>query len=109
MCYVYNFDNPIVPKALFLPAGKGKELKADMAELINRLTYEITKSYNSLEYQEEKDRIMKSYQKKKDEVINGLSDKAKEYGFGVKQNPTGGIYFLPLVDGKMINEDDLRT
>lgn len=108
MCYVYNFDNPIVPKALFLPAGKGKELKADMAELINRLTYEITKSYNSLEYQEEKDRIMKSYQKKKDEVINGLSDKAKEYGFGVKQNPTGGIYFLPLVDGKMINEDDFE-
>ena len=53
-CYVYNFDNPIVPKALFLPAGKGKELKADMAELINRLTYEITKSYNALEYQEEK-------------------------------------------------------
>lgn len=44
MCYVYNFDNPIVPKALFLPAGKGKELKADMAELINRLTYEITKA-----------------------------------------------------------------
>lgn len=36
MCYVYNFDNPIVPKALFLPAGKGKELKADMAELIKQ-------------------------------------------------------------------------
>lgn len=51
---------------------------------------------------------MKSYQKKKDEVINGLSDKAKEYGFGVKQNPAGGIYFLPLVDGKMINEDDFE-
>ena len=33
-CYVHNFEKPSMPRALRLPAGKGKELQADMKRLV---------------------------------------------------------------------------
>ncbi len=109
MCYVPDFNNINAPKLLKLKAGMGKELKEDMSELINQLSIELPKAFSSPEYEESKDRIMKSVQKDKDEALKELTEAAKEYNFGVKVSGNGSIYFLPIVDGKTISEEEYEA
>lgn len=106
MCYVLDFEKPSAPKLLKLKAGTGREFKADMEEFINQLSIEIPKAFSSAKHSDDKDRILKTYQKKKDEALKELTEEAKKYNFGVKTSSNGGIYFLPIVDGKTIGEDE---
>ncbi len=109
LCYIYNFKKPNEPKLLKLKAGEGIKLKDTMEELVNILSLEIPKAFNSYEYEEERERIGKETQKKKDNVIKDLTEKAKKFDFGVKVGQNGGVYFLPIVDGKTINEEEFES
>lgn len=106
MCYVLDFDKPAVPKLLKLKAGMAKEFKADMEELINQLSIEIPKVFSSIEHSDDKERILKNYQKKKDEILKELGESAKKFNFGIKTSSNGGIYFMPIIDGKTITEEE---
>lgn len=105
LCYVYNFDNPKNPKLLKFEAGKGKEFKEEMEELIHVLSLEIPKAFSSDDYENEKEKIIKDYQEQRDEIIKQMTDEAKKYEFGVKMTNTG-MYFMPIIDGKVISEDE---
>ncbi len=109
MCYVLDFENPATPKLLSLKAGMGKEFKSDMEELVNQLSIEIPKALTSVEVSNDKDRILKNYKAKKDDLLKELTEEAKKFNFGVKTNGNGGIFFLPIVDGKMISEEDYEN
>ncbi len=106
MCYVLDFAKTGAPKLLRLKAGMGKEFRNDMEELVNQLSIELARAFSSVEYNDDKDRIMKNAQKKKDEVVKELADEAKKYNFGVKTSSNGGVYFLPILDGKTITEEE---
>ncbi len=108
MCYVLDFANESIPKLLKLKAGMGKELKEDMGELINQLNIELPKAFSSSEYEESRERILKSAQRDKDEAVKELTEAAKEFNFGVKIGGNGSIYFLPIVDGKTISEEEFE-
>ncbi len=107
LCYVYNFENPKCPKLIKLKAGVGKEFKEEFEELIHVLSIEIPHAFSSEDFEGEKERIIKSYQDKRDEVIKRMTAEAKEFDFGVKMS-SGGIYFLPIIDGKTITEEDFE-
>jgi len=104
-CYVYNFDNPSEPMAINLPAGKGKEFQKDMAEFIKIMDQEISKAFNSEDYEKEKANIVKEFQNKKNELIEKLTADAEKQGFKVKTT-NAGIYFLPVIEGKVIGEKE---
>ena len=36
-CYVHRFDQPHKPNAMKLPAGRGRELKTDMSNLVEKI------------------------------------------------------------------------
>ena len=104
-CYVYHFQNPRTPLALrFLP-GMGKQFKEDMAELVQIFKTEIQKAFRSEDYENQKNAILKVFEEKKDVYIKEMSDMAKENGFQLRSS-NSGIYFMPIIDGKTINEED---
>ncbi len=105
LAYVYNFDNPKEPLLLTFDAGRGKEFCDDMNELIQALTVEIPKIYTNDDYDVENARIMKKYQEQRDEAVKNLTQAAKEQGFTLKFG-SSGVYFLPIVDGKTISEEE---
>jgi len=107
LCYVYNFDNPKKPKLLSFPAGMGKKFKEDFDEVINVLSIEIPKAFVSDDYESEKDKIIKDYQDRRDVVIKRMTEEAKKNEFGVKIT-NSGMYFLPIIDGQTISEDDFE-
>jgi lon-related putative ATP-dependent protease len=104
LCYVYNFKNPKSPDVLTLPAGQGRVLRDQMEELINRLLNELPKLYTNKEFESQKSDIVKIYQDQRDEIIKCMTAEARRQNFGVK-NTNSGIYFMPIVDGEVISEE----
>ncbi|WP_250277736.1 Lon protease family protein [[Clostridium] colinum] len=105
LVYVYNFQNPKCPKALFLKAGLGKEFKQDIDDLIYTLSVEVPKAFSSKEYEDEKNKIIKDYNLKREDIIKKITELAKEKDFGIKNSNTG-IYFMPIIDGVTISEEE---
>jgi len=104
ICYVYNFETPKCPKVLKLPAGMGHKLREQMDELINRLLNELPLLFSNREFESQKSEIVRIYQEQRDEVIRIITEEAREQNFGVK-NTNSGIYFMPIVGGEVISED----
>ena len=104
ICYVYNFETPKCPRVLELTSGLGQKLREQMDELIDRLLYELPTLYSTREFESQKSDIVRVYQEQRDEVIRIITDEARDQNFGVK-NTNSGIYFMPIVDGEVISEE----
>ncbi len=106
ICYVNNFDNPLRPKYLLLPAGMGKELAYHIDKAIDTLKEELPKAFESKEYEEELASIRKNIEGKKEELAQRLIDEAQSHGLGVVFTPAG-IKLLPLVGRRIVSEEEL--
>lgn len=107
-CYVYNFEDSNRPKAINLPAGMGRDFKKDMEEFVKVIEQEIVRAFDGEDYETERSRIIKEFRDKKDEYIVELSELAQERGFKVRL-ANSGIYFMPVIDGEPISEDDFKS
>lgn len=107
-CYVYNFENPNEPVAISLPAKMGKEFTNDMAQFIENIKVEIKTAFNNQDFATEKANIEKSVEDKKIKMIEKLNKDAAKQGFEIKNTPSG-IYFLPMINGKTLTEDEFNA
>ncbi len=107
-CYIYNFTKPNQPMAIKLPAGMGKEFQADMEAFVKVIKQEIVNAFDNDQYEKEKAEIMEEYESKKDELLDKRSEDAETHGFKVNTG-TAGIYFLPIVEGKAISEEEFEN
>lgn len=107
-CYVYNFEKPNNPIAVNLPAGKGKDFQKDIEEFVKFIEQEIPKVFDSEDYEREKSRISSEFQIKRNKLLENLDKDAEKRGFKVKTTSTG-IYFLPIIDGKIVTEEEYET
>jgi len=103
-CYVCNFEDNNRPKAIHLPAGKGREFKNDMEEFVKVLQQEITKAFEGEDSEEERAKVLKQFKDKKDELLTSLNQGAMDHGFKVRVTNTG-IYFMPIVNGESLSEE----
>lgn len=107
-CYVYNFENPNEPIAISLPAKMGKEFTNDMTQFIENIKVEIKTAFNNQDFATEKANIEKSVEEKKIKMIEKLNKDAARQGFEIKNTPSG-IYFLPMINGKTLTEDEFNA
>ena len=104
-CYVYNFQNPRAPLALRFEAGDGKQFKEDMAELVQLFRTELQKAFRTEEYDAQKIALERSFDEKRDALMTEMSAVAEQHDFQVKTT-NSGVFFMPVVDGKAVGEDD---
>ena len=57
---MYNFDDPLRPKCLLLPAGVGKGFVEEVEKAIETLKTELPKAFESKDYEEEVRLLLKS-------------------------------------------------
>ena len=107
-CYIYNFDNPNEPIAVSLPAGQGKEFKADMDGFIKEIKKDIRKTFNTDDFEKEKTLIKQEFEEKRTSLMEQLNEEASKYGFQVK-SAQNGIYMMPVIDGKTIEQEDFEN
>ena len=104
-CYIYNFDNPNEPIAVDLPAGQGKEFKEAMEGFIKEIKKDIKKTFNNDDFEKEKALIKQEFETKRSALLEQLNKEASKYDFQVK-TAQNGIYMMPIVDGKAIEEEE---
>jgi lon-related putative ATP-dependent protease len=106
-CYIYNFDNPNEPIAVPLNAGQGKEFKDDMDSFIKDIKADINKTFSNEDFEKEKALIKQEFEQKRSVLLEKLNEKSMKYSFQVK-TAQNGIYMMPVIDGKTIEEDEFE-
>jgi lon-related putative ATP-dependent protease len=107
-CYVYNFEDPNMPKAVNLPTGMGKVFKRDMEDLLESLKTNISKAFESKQYEEERQRIINESQRQKEALFNELQRKASEEQMQIQFTPTG-VVTMPLFRGRPITQEEYNA
>ena len=106
-CYVNNFDDSRRPRAIELPAGRGRELADDMDQLIDDARAAIPAAFESEDYRTRRETIEKELQEEQEKAFEEVTKKAKERGIGIIQTPTG-IAFAPIRDGETLGPEEFN-
>ena len=107
-CYINNFAEPHRPKALKLPAGKGRPLRADMARLIEDLTSAIPAAFESDEYRNRKSVIEEQVKERHEQVFAELQRKAQGHDVALIRTPVG-LALAPVKEGTVLNPKEFEA
>jgi lon-related putative ATP-dependent protease len=105
-CYVNNFSNQYEPKAIQLPAGKGKNFQSDMKNLIENIRSALPKAFESEDYTRRREATLKELEAQRKALIEQLNSKAKEEDFVIQSTPVG-LLLIPVIKGKPVSEEEL--
>ena len=102
--YVQNFRQSDQPTALSLPPGQGRQLAADMEDLIKQCREEIPKAFESEQHAKKKTDIMQRFRDEQTKMLNKLDQQAREYDHTVRKT-NQGVIAVPLVNGNPVSEE----
>jgi lon-related putative ATP-dependent protease len=105
--YVHNFDDPDKPRALRLPAGKGREFRDDMDGLAEDLKTEVPQAFEGEQYEKEREQVQKELQQRQQHVLQELEEKVQARGFGLIRGPQQ-IVIAPVRDGEVLTPDQVQ-
>lgn len=105
--YVHDFEQPHKPRAMGLPAGRGKELKADMQRLIEDLLTAIPALFESDEYRSRVDQIDNEFTEREAAALRELGGEAEKQGIALLRTPTG-FGLAPEKNGEVISPDEFE-
>ena len=104
-CYVFNFSDPDSPRALNLPAGKGKEFQQDMSQLIITLQREFKRVFSGEHYEAQKSTIVSAINQEKREVLQTLEEKARQRNLTI-QPTTTGFQTIPTKENQPLKKEE---
>jgi lon-related putative ATP-dependent protease len=106
--YVNDFEDPSKPRALRLPAGRGRQLQVEMTRLVEHIRREIPRAFESEEYSQKRDEIRKAFERQRLSVIERLNERASQAGFSLQPTPIG-VMILPVLGGRPLNETEFQA
>ncbi len=104
-CYVYDFRDPMRPKALKLPPGTGAELRSDMERFVSEARKALTTAFESQEYARRREEIVEAVQRESRELAEEIDRIARREGFLLQRSPIG-LLIIPVVEGKPVTEQE---
>ncbi|HXG23191.1 MAG TPA: AAA family ATPase [Chthonomonadales bacterium] len=106
-CYLHSFQEPDRPKAISLPAGRGRELARDLDALIEACRVEIPKAFESDSYRERRDEIHERYERARNKAGDEAVRRAQQAGFLVQFSPVG-FAIVPLRAGQPLSPEEFN-
>ena len=106
-CYVHNFKEPDKPGSLKISAGRGKDLKKDMQELIETIQKRIPEVFESDDYSTKEAEVHKTFESFKRQVVEKLSDQSKEEGFILQVSQVGMMIIPATQEGLPMSQEKL--
>jgi lon-related putative ATP-dependent protease len=106
-CYVHNFKEPDKPRSLEISAGRGKELKKDMQELIETAQKKISEVFESDDYSAKEAEVHKAFEHYRRETMEKLSQTAKEEGFILQVSQVGMVIIPATKEGLPMSQEKL--
>jgi lon-related putative ATP-dependent protease len=108
LCFVNNFEEPDVPRALILPPGKGVELRRHVNQLVETLREEVPRAFESKEYEGQVSTVAQSSQARQQELLSGLERYASERGYTIEFTKVG-ITLQPVKDGEALDAEGVAA
>ncbi|MEN8263030.1 MAG: ATP-binding protein [Nitrospirota bacterium] len=108
-CYVYNFKNRDMPRAISLPPGTGLTLQKDMDELISILKQEIPKIFESKEYEKQRVKILEDFQLKQKRHFTNIEKEAGEKDFTLRKTVSGLVLVPVKKTGEALSEEEYES
>lgn len=106
--YVNNFDAPHKPRALRLPPGVARKLKAEMEDVVDDLAIDIAALFESDEYQSANRAINEEFGEQQEHAMSDFAEKAKAENVALMRTPMG-IMLAAVKDGEVIKADKFDT
>lgn len=103
--FINNFDNAREPFALELPAGRGEELKNQIAQFVNDLMDTFPAAFENPTYQRKRSAIDRDFNQKYDAALKIVDRFANEKDVAVVADG-GSVMLLPIVDGKALDDTE---
>jgi len=97
--YVYNFVDPYRPAALELPAGRARELAAEMARLVQECRTRLPRAFEGEAFERQKAKILDELGHRQQLEMVALENAARDVGFVVLKTP-GGLAVAPAPRGE---------
>ncbi len=108
-CFVPNFAREDEPRALPLPAGRGRSFQRDVEQFVQSLNHELREALESEDYTHHRQTIVHAYEEKQQDLWNTLLAHARDLGFAVQTAPTGQVLTLPLrPDGQPFRPEEFQ-
>ena len=107
-CYVHNFADPYRPVALELPAGRGRELRDRMKQLVDECRARLPRAFEGEEFEHHKGRILERLGQQQQAIVEQLQAGAKTQGLAVMRMPQG-LAIAPAPRGEPISPDDFAA
>ena len=101
-CYVHNFDHAHRPRALELPRGQVRELRADMRRLVADLQSAITATFETEEYRQRHTELEQQFASRQESALADLQKQAEAKGLAIVR-AAAGVAIAPMKDGKVID------
>ncbi len=103
-CYVHNFADPDRPTALELPAGRGRELREEMARLVEECRVRVPRAFEGEHFERRKARLLEDLARRQRETIARLDEKARAEGLAVVGTPQG-LAIAPAPEGEPLGPE----
>ncbi len=107
ICYVNNFKDGRRPLVLLLPAGKGVQLKQDVADFVREMRLGIPAALDSDDFDRQTTAITEAIEEERNKILAELETVARENDFGLVQSATG-LGLVPVKDGKMLSPEEYQ-
>jgi predicted ATP-dependent protease len=104
-CYLYNFKEPDRPKIVSLPQSKGKQLREQVNDLLERLKQELGRAFSSEDYKNQRQRTLSEGQSEQQRVFEEIAKEARHQGFALQMTPAGPI-LIPLVQNRPMEQTE---
>ena len=104
-CYVADFADPHRPRALSLPAGRGRGLRHDMEQLVGDLLDALATALQNDEYRRRAQGITDAFKEREEKAAQALGKRAAERGVALIHTPTG-YSMAPLREGQLMSPQD---
>ncbi|KPJ92345.1 MAG: ATP-dependent protease [Gammaproteobacteria bacterium SG8_11] len=107
-CYVHRFDQPHKPNAMILPAGRGKEFKSDMSNLVDELRSVIPSVFETDEYHAKIQELEERFAKQREQAFAEFEKDAEKRGIKLLRTRSG-FTLAPIKDGHVISPEEYDT
>lgn len=106
--YVHDFHAEHRPLALRLPPGRGAELRADMAELVDELKTALPTAFESEEHQSRFQAIEEEFKEREEKAFSELGARARERNVAMLRAPMG-VAFAPARAGEVLSPQEYEA
>jgi len=112
LAYVYDFRAPLAPRSLSFPAGRGREFKHGVHDLVERVKKLVAMQADSGEYKKRTEELVAAWEAQENERLAGLEAQLAADGFRIVQvegeDGQTGTDILPVRDGEAVPFEDLQ-